>query len=180
MSYIKQVISSVWTWAATWQNQRNDCATSEDSDQPGHPHSLIRVSAVRMKKPWVLSYPMSAQRRLIRLIRLGRFPGWSVSSLGAHSFSWFCHVAAHILSPVTDNCPSWTSSREELFHDQYAWKLHIAGLAFKLLTHDGTNTCATRPVCIVWLTKPIQNQFRNVATTVTSARIYTYSSRRHF
>ena len=36
------------------------CAPSEDSDQPGHPSSLIRVFAVRMKKPWVLSYPLSA------------------------------------------------------------------------------------------------------------------------
>ena len=30
------------------------------------------------------------------LIRLGRCPGWSESSLGAHSFWWFCHVAAHM------------------------------------------------------------------------------------
>ena len=40
------------------------CVPSEDSDQPGHPPSLIRVFAVHMKKPWVLSYPLSAQRRL--------------------------------------------------------------------------------------------------------------------
>ena len=57
-----------WTkesiWAATWQNKQSDCAPSEDSDQPGHPPSLIRVFAVRMKKAWVLSYPLSAQRRL--------------------------------------------------------------------------------------------------------------------
>ena len=31
-------------------------APSEDSDQSGHPPSLISVFAVRMKKPWVLSY----------------------------------------------------------------------------------------------------------------------------
>ena len=37
------------------------CAPSENSDQPGHPPSLIRVFAVRMKKPWVLSYALSAQ-----------------------------------------------------------------------------------------------------------------------
>ena len=37
------------------------CAPSEDSDQTGHPPSLIRVLAVRMKKAWVLSYPLSAQ-----------------------------------------------------------------------------------------------------------------------
>ena len=45
-------------------NQHNECAPSEDSDQPGHPPSVIRVFAVRMKKAWVLSYPLSAQRRL--------------------------------------------------------------------------------------------------------------------
>ena len=28
-------------------------------------------------------------------IRPGGCPGWSESSLGAHSFCWFCHVAAH-------------------------------------------------------------------------------------
>ena len=81
-------------WATSWQNQRNDSATSEDSDQPGHPSSLIRVFAVHMKKAWVLSYPLSAQRRLI--IRLGGCPGWSEPSLGTHSCCWFCHVSAHI------------------------------------------------------------------------------------
>ena len=29
------------------KQQQNDCAPSEDSDQPGHPPSLIRVFAVR-------------------------------------------------------------------------------------------------------------------------------------
>ena len=40
------------------------CAPSEDSEQPGHPPSPIRVFAVRIKKVCVLSYPLSAQRRL--------------------------------------------------------------------------------------------------------------------
>ena len=30
------------------------------------------------------------------LIRLCGYPGWSESSLGAHSFCWFCHVAAQM------------------------------------------------------------------------------------
>ena len=42
------------------------------------------VFAVCMKKPWAL-----------------RCPGWSESSLGAHSFCWFCHVVAHLI-PRTD------------------------------------------------------------------------------
>ena len=58
------------------------CAPSEDSDQPGHPPSLIRVFADGMKKAWVLSYQLSAQWRLIRL---GGCPGWSESSLGAQA-----------------------------------------------------------------------------------------------
>ena len=39
-------------------------APSEDSDQPGHLPSLIRVFTVRMKKHWVLSYPLSTLWRL--------------------------------------------------------------------------------------------------------------------
>ena len=35
-------------WAASWQNQQNYYAPSEDSDQPGHPPSLIRAFAVRL------------------------------------------------------------------------------------------------------------------------------------
>ena len=34
-------------WARAWQTQQMPCATSEDSDQAGHPPSLIRVFAVR-------------------------------------------------------------------------------------------------------------------------------------
>ena len=55
------------------------CAPREDSDQPGHQPSLISVCAVRLKQNWVLSYPLSSQRRLIRL---GGCSGWSESSLG--------------------------------------------------------------------------------------------------
>ena len=39
-------------------------APSEDTDQPVHQPILIRVFAVRMNKHWVLSYPLSALRRL--------------------------------------------------------------------------------------------------------------------
>ena len=47
-------------WAASWQNES---APSEVSDQPEYPPSLIRVFVVRMKTPWLLSHPLSAQRR---------------------------------------------------------------------------------------------------------------------
>ena len=71
-----------WKWAVTWQNQQSDCAPS-----------LIRVFAVRMKKSWVLSYPLSAQRRL--------WSDWvdaqaDLSTMGAQSLCWFCHVVDQI------------------------------------------------------------------------------------
>ena len=40
-------VSVTKNWTATQRNQQNECAPSEDSDQPGHPPSLIRVFAVR-------------------------------------------------------------------------------------------------------------------------------------
>ena len=40
------------------------CVPSEDSDQSGHPPSLISVFAVRMMKAWTLSYQLSVQQRL--------------------------------------------------------------------------------------------------------------------
>ena len=44
-----------------------NCAPSKDSDQPGHSPSLIRIFAVRMKKPYVLNYPLSAKVILLIL-----------------------------------------------------------------------------------------------------------------
>ena len=74
------------------------CAPSEDSDQPGHPPSLIRDFAVRMKKAWVLSYPLSALQRLIRLCGCQA----DLSLRRAHMpFCCFCHKTAHMSSKDT-------------------------------------------------------------------------------
>ena len=94
--------NGVYIWAASWQNQQNDSAPSEDSDQPGHPPRLIRVFAVRMKKAWALSFPMSAQWRLLS--------DWTdaeadLSLRWAHMpHCWFCHEVAHLTGfPVKVN-----------------------------------------------------------------------------
>ena len=58
------------------------------------------VFAVRMKKPWVLSYPLSAQRRL--------WSGWADAQvdLSLHwehmPLCWFCHEAAqmHLIQKI--------------------------------------------------------------------------------
>ena len=46
------------------KTNKTTCPPTEDSDQPGHLFSLIRVFAVRMNIAWVLSYPLRVQRRL--------------------------------------------------------------------------------------------------------------------
>ena len=79
------LLAVCWTWAATLQNQQNECAPSEDSDQPGHPSSLIRDFAVRMKKVWVLSYPLSAQRRL--------WSDWAHTHFVSFVMSWLTYFA---------------------------------------------------------------------------------------
>ena len=72
------------------------CTPSVDSDQPWPPPSLISVFAVRMKKAWVLNYPLSTKQTLWSDWADAQGPGWSESSLGAQSLCWFCHEAAHI------------------------------------------------------------------------------------
>ena len=70
-------------------------------DQLGHLPSLNRVFAVGMKKAWVLSYPLSAQRRL--------WSDWADAQVDlslrcAHmQVCWFCHEEVHfylVLQPV--------------------------------------------------------------------------------
>ena len=74
---------------------QNDSASSEDSDQPGHPPSLLSHRCALNAKLRTQAFFMRTAKTLIRL---GGCPGWSESSLGAQSFCWFCHEAAHIFS----------------------------------------------------------------------------------
>ena len=68
------------------------CAPSDNSDQPGHPPSLISVFAVRMKKAWSLATHRAHSEDWSDW---ASSPGWSLSSLGTQPFCWFCHEAAH-------------------------------------------------------------------------------------
>ena len=75
------------------------CTPSEDSDQPGHPPSLIRAFAVRMTKPWALIYPLSIQKRL--------WSDWADAQADLNRqwehvlCCWFCHAT---LTLVEDLC----------------------------------------------------------------------------
>ena len=53
----------MYTWAAARQNQQMACAPSEDSDQPEHPPSLIRVFAVRFMGIYGTNLSSCVQRR---------------------------------------------------------------------------------------------------------------------
>ena len=77
------ITSTIFIWATTWQNQQNECAPSKDSDQPGHPPSLIRVFTVHSVGS--CGPKVSSCRQQKTLIRLGRCPDWSESLLGAHA-----------------------------------------------------------------------------------------------
>ena len=88
------------------KTNKNDCAPSEDLDQPRHPPSPIRVIAVCMKQAWILSYPLSAQRNL--------WSDWAdaqadLSLRWAHMpFCWFCLEAAHLSMTLLTLNVAWT------------------------------------------------------------------------
>ena len=84
-----------YKWAAARQNKQNSCAPCENSDQHGHPPSLIRVFVCAL---WVTKDPMIVNvdsedsdqtGRMARLIRV--FAGCS-----GH-FGWFCRMQAQLL-----------------------------------------------------------------------------------
>ena len=88
------------------KTNKKACAPSEDSDQPQHPSSLIRVFPVHMKKAWVLNYPLNAQRRLWSdwvnaeadlSLRWAHMPFCSFLSWGGSKYSLYKHQRGFIL-----------------------------------------------------------------------------------
>ena len=67
---------------------------SEDSDQPGHPPSLIRVFVVRSMGSWGPNVSSCRQRRL--------WSDWADAQVdlclrwAQWPFCWFCHAVAHV------------------------------------------------------------------------------------
>ena len=87
--YKKQIIK---IWAAAWQNEQDQRTHFTQISLGIRP--VWSVFSVPMKKPWVLSCPLSTQRSRIRLGR------WSELSLSANLICWFCRAAAHLYSHV--------------------------------------------------------------------------------
>ena len=79
------------------------CAPSKDSDQPGHPPSLIRVFTVHLKIDRILSYSLSVQWRL-----------WSDWASAHCRLIWvFAGLACQFVGFVTTRLKLWQS---------YFWK----------------------------------------------------------
>ena len=97
----RSVLSVTHNDVTCWNDQTNKmtCAPSEGSYQPmpGHPPSLIRIFAVRLKKPGGPLLP--TERTAKTLIRLGRCPGWSRTG---HSTGLFFHARARLLKWLDD------------------------------------------------------------------------------
>ena len=82
------------------------CVPSEDSDQPGHLPSLIRVFAVRMKKAWVLNNPLSTGKtdqigRMPRLIWV--FTGHTVMLVLSWGSSYVLNTLSHVQKSDSSN-----------------------------------------------------------------------------
>ena len=97
------------------------CSPSEDSDQPGHLPSLLSVFAVRMKKAWVLSYPLSAQRRLWSAWEADQSLCWAHSHFVGFVMRWLI-LYFHLLS-----CNIWQ------FFIQHTVNFSILFLAFDMM-----------------------------------------------
>ena len=89
-----------------------------------------RVFTVRMMTAWVLSLPLSAQRRLIRLGQAD--PGWSESSLGTYAISLVLSWGGSF--SIT---PEWCFLRyiNKMLLFQYKWNF-TRELTFRFITKE--------------------------------------------
>ena len=147
------------------------CAPSEDSDQPGHPPSLIRVFAVRMKKAWVLPPERTAKT----VIRLGGCPGWSKSSVGAQSFLLVLSRGGSYIVRILDDptavllliCPGVVKWIVFFFyfylHNVFCSAVVVCMFQLRKFLHFPYNIPV---VCLMWLTKSILSFLTNVSFNI--------------
>ena len=86
------------------------CAQSDQSRRRPHEETL---------GTW-----LPIERTAKTLIRLGGCPSWSESSLGAHSFCWFCRVAGHVSKVWTTQAPL------HLLINKLMQSMHLSMLVF--------------------------------------------------
>ena len=95
----------------TWYEPPHDkinkmaCVPSEDSDQPGHPPSLINLPCPHEESSGPSKLPIHWGTAKT-LIRLGGYPGWSESSLGAQ-------IMLLVLSRGS-SCQNWSAADKKI------------------------------------------------------------------
>ena len=110
------------------------CAPSEDSDHPGHTCSLISVFALRMKKAWVLSYPLSAQRRL--------WSEWANAQADLNLRWAHSHFVGFVIYQSLSRLPVWDSQNCSIIFLLLSWQSHyrVTDEAFLAETSKGPST----------------------------------------
>ena len=139
---------------------------SEDSDQPGHLPSLIRVFAVCIKKAWVLSYPLSAQWRL--------WSDWAdaqadLSLRWAYMpICWFCHNAAQSLAmPTRKSSRGKNDQNEKILNCSFRHCWQTEKLCSMCLLHNIYQILwKAVPVKIYWIIHMLSNseEHKNLQT----------------
>ena len=130
------------------------CAPSKHSDQPGHPPSQIRFFVVRRKKAWVLSYPLSAQRRLWsdwEDVQADLSLRWAHSHFVGFVIRWlkYCWDTNPVQTPEVDAQPTrhftpwkyWLITQEAVAPYRHDWK--IVDWDVKLQHKQSSTDCAT-------------------------------------
>ena len=159
---------AVSIWAATWQNQQNECAPSEHSDQPGHPPSLIRVFAVRsmsaqadLSLRWAHSHIVGfLMLRLILVSLQVQTDIWAPSSefVSSSILSWHILTAhaqtfrgardlAFCLKVPLDSLLVWASSEGS---GETAW-MHSLAWTFAARIGDKYQICLTWYIFAIWM-----------------------------
>ena len=110
------------------------------------------------------------------LIRLGGCPGWPESSLGAHSFCWFCHAAAHF----NTEGKTWKLTAtyiNTLTVTMWEKSWNSIGLLKKVLFSSIENrgactcTCIDRGAC-TWLYHSMVDSEKDAPPTVQSTQLH--------
>ena len=135
-------------WAASWQNQQNDCAPSEDSDQPGHPPVWSVCTCVQ----WVAKGPSFLRAdsedsdqvgRMPRLIwvfagRTCHFVGYVMRRLmNTKGYHCFCLYSAY----------NWQMSPECPYNHENVYVYHRLLTEFGMLLYGSSVSMLT---CIIW------------------------------
>ena len=121
-------------WAAADKTNKMTCVPSEDSDQPGHPPSLISLHCALNGYLRTKAFFMRTAKTLIKL---GGCPGWSESLLGTHAISLVLSwCSSFYQSSKHGRTPSkWSQSGNLIRKLQWHYTLSVKG-TIQVIKHN--------------------------------------------